>query len=303
MGALAATSIAAAGQRPASGDSGQAAAPTIHIEDVERFYKIYDAAGGQPTAEQLQRYLDDGTEGLRHFAKARNTTGTRIAEALSKQPAIYSDARRCMAALPRVRERLEVVLATLLRLYPQARRPAVTIAVGRGRPVAIGYPDTGVQIGLEALCATNWMNPDVEDRFVHVIAHEYAHVQQSPALADDERPTVLQRSLLEGVADLTGELISGKVAYSYFDDLTRGREAEIEAAFAVDVDKTDLRDWVDNTTAEKPNDLGYWVGYRIAKAYYERASDKRAALRELLEATDAKAILAKSGWRPGAQRQ
>ncbi len=303
IGAWAFAPTSGSAQRTASSDSTSAPGPPIHIEDVERFYKIYDAAGGLPTADQLQRYLDEGTEGLRQFAKLRNTTGARIAETLAKQPAIYSEARRCMAVLPRVRERLGVVLTTLVQLYPEARRPAVTIAVGRGRPVAVGYPLTGVQIGIEALCATNWMNPNVEDRFVHVIAHEYAHVQQAPALAELERPTVLERSLIEGVADLTGELISGKVAYSYFDDLTRGRELEIETAFAADVDKTDLSQWLDNTTAEKPNDLGYWVGYRIAKAYYQRASDKRAAIRDMLEMTDAKAFLSRSGWRPGNQLQ
>ena len=39
--------------------------PAIHIEDVDRFYKVYDAAGGHPTAEQLQHdYIDPGSDGL-----------------------------------------------------------------------------------------------------------------------------------------------------------------------------------------------------------------------------------------------
>lgn len=279
------------------------AQPAIYIEDVARFYAIYDAAKGQPTAEQLQQYLDTGSEGLRTFAKIRNTTGVRIAEALVKQPAIYVDAKRCLAVLPRVRTRLEQALGKLVELYPGARQPAVTIAVGRGRPVGVGSPVTGLQIGLEALCATEWLNPNVEDRFVHVIAHEYAHVQQSAVLAEKEQLTVLERSLLEGAAELTAELTSGNVAYSHFAALVPGREREIETAFAADVDKTDLSQWIDNSTAEKPNDLGYWVGYRIAKAYYQQAANKRDALREILEMSDAKAFLAKSGWSPGIQLQ
>ena len=36
----------------------------IRTEDVTRFYKVYDAAGGHPTAEQLQHdYLDPGPRG------------------------------------------------------------------------------------------------------------------------------------------------------------------------------------------------------------------------------------------------
>jgi uncharacterized protein YjaZ len=84
----------------------------------------------------------------------------------------------------------------------------VTIAVGRGKPVGVGSADTGLQIGLEALCAVKWMNPNMEERFVHVIAHEYIHVQQFPALDDDEHPTLLERSLIEGAAEFGAELIS-----------------------------------------------------------------------------------------------
>jgi hypothetical protein len=123
---------------PAATPGVPAAGPTIHIEDVELFYKVYDAAGGNPSADQLQRdYLDPGSDGLHQFAKVRNITGTRIAATLAEHPQIYSGAKRCMLV-----------------------------------------PVTGVQIGLEALCATSWLNPNVEDRFVHVIAHEFAPHRQ-----------------------------------------------------------------------------------------------------------------------------
>ncbi|MDT7812416.1 MAG: hypothetical protein QOJ42_2332 [Acidobacteriaceae bacterium] len=169
--------------------------------------------------------------------------------------------------------------------------------------MGVGSPATGLQIGLEALCATDWLNPNVEDRFVHVIAHEYAHVQQVPALVDDEHPTVLELSLVEGAAELTAELISGEVAYSQLSASTEGREKEIETAFVSDDNKTDLSKWLNNSTLEKPGDLGYWVGYRIVKSYYQHASDKRQAFREILEMTDPKAFLSKSDWYPGIQLQ
>ncbi|HEY2981665.1 MAG TPA: hypothetical protein VGJ22_10825, partial [Anaerolineales bacterium] len=154
VGVLACTaSASAAAQSAVSKNFDTAAAPAIHIEDVDRFYQVYDAAGGRPTVEQLQHdYLDPGSDGLHQFAKVRNITGTRIAENLAKRPEIYSSAKRCMAVLPRVRQRVEVALGTLARLYSEARLPPVTIAVGRGKPVGVGSPVTGLQIGLEALC-------------------------------------------------------------------------------------------------------------------------------------------------------
>jgi hypothetical protein len=41
------------------------------------------------------------------------------------------------------------------------------------------------------------------------------------------------------------------------------------------MDKSDLSGWLYNGmgSAEKPGDLGYWVGYRIAKAFYNRRPD------------------------------
>jgi hypothetical protein len=299
--AIVCAAIPGAAQSATSTASDPAAGPVIQIEDVDRFYKLYDAAGGHPTADQLQHgYIDPGSDGLHHFAKVRNISGTTIAKSLAEHPEIYSDAKRCMDVLPRVRQRLQAALLKLGRLYPEARFPPVTIAVGRGKPVAIGGPDSGVEVGLEALCATNWLNPNVEERFVHVIAHEYVHVQQSPVLAKDEHPTVLELSLIEGVGEFIGELISGDVAYSQFKASTEGHEKEIETAFVSDEDQTDLSKWF-NSTREKAGDLGYWVGYRIVKSYYRHAADKRQAFREILEMTDPKAFLAKSGWYPGIQ--
>ena len=41
------------------------------------------------------------------------------------------------------------------------------------------------------------------------------------------------------------------------------------------------------------------MGYRIAKAYYLQAEDKRDAVRALIQQDNPKAILAASGWTPG----
>lgn len=277
----------------------QPALPRIDTSDVSRFYRVYDAAGGHPGAAQLQRdYLDPGSPGLHQLARLRNVTGESIAKAMAAHPRTYASARRCMAALPQVKTRLIVALARLRQLYPEAKFPPITIAVSRTKPVGMTDAD-GVRIGLEALCATAYLNPDVEARFVHVIAHEYGHIQQAPSLLDEEHPTVLDASLMEGVGEFTAELISGEVANVSLPAMAKGREKAIETAFVADQDKTDLSAWLYNGTNEKPGDLGYWVGYRIVKAYYRHAPDKRQALRDIYGMTDPKAFLAKSGWYPG----
>lgn len=278
--------------------------PEIVTSDVDRFYRVYEGAGRHPTAEQLDRdYLAHGGPALNEFAKLRNVTGARIAKTLETSPATYENARKCLAVLPGVKRRLTAAFAKLAELYPEAKFPPVTIVVGRGRPVGITSP-SGVTMGLEALCAADFMNPDLEDRFVFTIAHEYGHIQQPAALQALEpgQPgaTVLRMSLMEGAAEFVGELISGGVGNSQHAAWTKGREREIGEAFLRDKDKTDLSAWLYNGPgdASKPGDLGYWAGYRIVKAYYEGAPDKRTALQEILRTDDPEAFLAESGWRP-----
>jgi hypothetical protein len=278
----------------------KAAEPIIETGDVDRFYKVYDEAEGRPTAEALQHhYIDPGSDGLHKLAQLRNVTGQSIAEAIANRPEIYSAARECVDVLPRVREKLSAALRKLRGLYPKARFPTITIAIGRGKPVGVGGYDSGVQIGAEALCATDWINPDIEDRFVGVIIHEYAHVQQAVAFSETSNATVLSASLEEGAAEFVTELTTGSTSYSYMDGLIAGREMEIETAFVADADKMDLSAWLYNSTPDKPADLGYWVGYRIVKSYYQRVDDKHQALRDIFEMTSPHDFLARSGWRPG----
>jgi hypothetical protein len=220
---------------------------------------------------------------------------------LKANPAMYGDARACAQSLPAVRSRLATALDELVALYPRARLPAVTIAIGRGKPIGTADAD-GVMIGLEALCNADFFEPDLEDRFVHVIAHEYVHVQQPAAQVENPEEEVLRAALIEGGAEFIGELISGSISYGHVATWARGREKETEAAFLVDKrDKALGSKWIYNGkgTTERPGDIGYWVGYRIAKAYYEHAADKQVAVREIIEMQDADDFLARSGWTPG----
>lgn len=276
--------------------------PDILTGDASRFYALYEASAGKPSVAQLTQYLEQGTPSLAAFTKLRRVTPGRMAEAIARDPAMYANGRACLAELPAVRQRLVKVFANLQAIYPQTRFPPVAIVVGRGKPVGMTH-SKGVIIGLEALCAADFMHADVQDRFVHVIAHEYVHIQQDAREFEpgDPRATVLRESLGEGIAEFITELTSGNVGNGRHAEWTRGKEVHIESAFALDMDSTDLSPWLYNHKAgsREPYDLGYWVGYRIAKAYYLQASDKREAIRALIRQDDPKAILAQSGWTPG----
>lgn len=95
--------------------------------------------------------------------------------------------------------------------------------MGRGNSGGV-TTEAGVVIGLEALCNADWMQADVSDRFVHLIAHEYVHVQRPGARVEVEQPTLLYQTLVEGGAEYVGERISGQPSNAHLQRWTQGRE-------------------------------------------------------------------------------
>lgn len=274
----------------------------IRVDDVDRFFALFAATNGRPTAEEVeQQYIEPASPGLRHLMRVRNVSASNIAKAIAEKPDIYANARTCLNALPKARRRLETTLSRLFEIYPAASNPPITILISRGSPVAIAGPGTGVQISLEAICspmAARFLSGNIEDRLVHVASHEFVHSQQPPEKAS---PTVLERALEEGVAEFLGEIVSGGVANVAVHRSARGRQIEIERRFLLEIDSKNLSGWFDNTTEHDVGQLGYWVGYRIAKAYYRKNRHKPDAVASMLNITDAKRFLRDSGWSPGGK--
>jgi hypothetical protein len=188
--------------------------------------------------------------------------------------------------------------------YPEATYPDVYFLVGR---LATGGTTFGgdLLIGAELYSRdsstpvnelSDWeraVSGQAKD-LVSIVAHEYVHTLQGP---HNGGQTLLNAALTEGTADFIAELIAGShiinPAYAYGDT----HADELWTEFKSAMDSTDVSQWLYNgsTMKGRPADLGYWAGYRIAKAYYDKASDKQAAVREILRFRDAKTLLAASG--------
>lgn len=269
-------------------------AARVRFDDVDRFYTLLDTAGPAPTAAALARdYIEAGSPGVREFVEGRIVSPQALATKIAEDPALYARARACRPLLPAVERRMRAAYLALQYLLPNARLPDTTILVGRGNSGGTARP-WGVLIGLEVICDPARAADAAP--MAHLIAHELAHTQQ----AFFKGGTLLDAALNEGVAEFVGELISGQVSNAGHAASTAGREAEIEGAFAAAMHGQDTTRWLYNGpgTPAWPADLGYWAGHRIARAYFDRAPDKRAAIRAMLTATDARAFLAASGWRP-----
>lgn len=271
----------------------------ISTEDVSAFFQIYDAAAGRPGAAALQTYLDRGSIGVQGFIPNRIESSAHLAEVIAQEPQVYVDARACAQALGNVEGRVRAAFLALKALYPEAAFPQTFILIGANNSGGTAN-DEALMIGLEVMCRASAPDPyPLEVRLSHIIAHELIHSQQAGYRGD----TLLAQALNEGIADFVCELISGRTANPQLQQWTKGRERDIELRFVTAMRQSDLGDWLYNGvgTPDAPGDLGYWVGYRVARAYYENASDKRAAIAALLQGTDAEALLRASRWRPQSE--
>ena len=59
-----------------------------------------------------------------------------------------------------------------------------------------------------------------------------------------------------------------------------------------------FQDWLYGTSGkdERPNDLGYWIGYEIVKAYFDKKEDKKLAVHNILNIDDFDIFMKESGY-------
>ncbi|MGK6324079.1 hypothetical protein ACMGDM_13505 [Sphingomonas sp. DT-51] len=127
----------------------------VRTSDVTAFYRLYDAANGKPSGSTLQQdYIDKGTDGVRQFVPNRIMSGEALAKAVSREKAVYREARSCMDVLPAVKAKLQGSFRRVAALDPQATFPPVTILIGRNNSGG-ATGKSGVLIGLEVVCRSS----------------------------------------------------------------------------------------------------------------------------------------------------
>jgi hypothetical protein len=88
------------------------------------------------------------------------------------------------------------------------------------------------------------------------------------------------------------------------DAYAEAHEAELWRDFQRDMDSRDYRRWFYDGRDSVgrggwPPDLGYWIGYRIARSFFYRRSDSAGALHDILTIRDFHDFLARSGYDGG----
>ena len=153
-----------------------------------------------------------------------------------------------------------------------------------------GIPLDGVSPGFQKIVTGYAL-----DSLPYVVVHEQMHAMQNYTGED----TLLKAALKEGSADFITMLALPDSAPPAHYAWGLKNEAAIWRRFEKQMTGREIGEWIGNNsdaTAEWPADLGYFVGARISQAYYAQAEDKTQAIRDLLNVTDPRKILDRSGY-------
>ncbi|MCC7001666.1 MAG: hypothetical protein IT357_05895 [Gemmatimonadaceae bacterium] len=286
----------------------------IETGDIPRYWEAVDSGGTAADFDRL--YLARASAGLREFTRLRQLNGTALAQVRSAVPNYLNSIRATSLALgsdTAVANGIRRNYAVMQQRYADAIFPPLTFLFGRfSTGGTVG--DAGILIGAEfyakaptsptqELNAFARANIRPADSVTIIVAHEHVHVLQSAAqgLMSHANKTLLEMSLLEGSADFVGELVSGGNINAGLHAWALAREDSLWTAFRSVMHGRNYAEWLynqQNATPTHPGDLGYFIGYRIAKAYYDSTPDKTAALRAIITMSDASAFVTASGYAP-----
>lgn len=254
--------------------------------DIKNFWTAFDTlqAGYKPNPF-AKFYINAGSPGVAGFMDGRIEHPDSLLNYVNSHKPEYVAQRANTFKMLDKEQQCRAAFYALKHWYPQATFPPVYFVVGRFNSGGTSK-ESGLIIGAERVNA---------DGVPFIVAHELIHFQQPIPKSD---PNLLTQCIREGSADFLGELISGvntnQGVFAYGD----AHETALWREFKTRISASDYVDWLYTTSGKdkRPNDLGYWIGYKITKAYFDKATDKRKAVDEIVHVTDGQTFLQQSGY-------
>ncbi|MCE7042449.1 DUF2268 domain-containing putative Zn-dependent protease [Dyadobacter sp. CY312] len=278
--------------------------------DINLFWKAYDLYQKDSSNAQkifLTEYFEKGSPSLQEYyrIKTPNIGGLKgFVHNIKKMPRFYESIRANTEQVAALEDTIRVIYRNLKRWYKPSKFPNTTFVIGAwssggtvtnyGSILGADMQSANANTPISELNLWQQKNLIPFVGLKHVVAHELVHVQQNNMAGDT---TLLCHAIQEGMADFLGELISGKTANERLQVWAVGNEKKVWAEFKKEMYLDRYSNWIANSnqeTADRPSDLGYWVGYQICKAYFEQASDKKKAISDMLNIKDYKAFLIQS---------
>lgn len=291
----------------------------IQTLDIDHFWGAFDnlkkcKTFGDSVQSFQQLYIDRATDGFKDFLMVRNFTAKEYVKTVTQFPKFYQSIRVNTYKAKKAAPLIQDIFNHFKKIYPNFKPFKVCFAIGTIRTGGT-VSNKFVLIGAEITTATK--NNDLselkgtlmgnilakEDNVLqnikNMIAHECVHTQQINSLdAKAEKCDLLYKCMIEGFCDFIGELIAGGQINAVAQQYGNSHEKRLWNEFSKEMCSNSTEHWLYNYRQQqkdnRPADLGYYIGYKIAKSYYNEQANKKQAIIDIIEMNNPKPFLAKS---------
>lgn len=275
--------------------------------DIDHFWTAYDKITSTKDSAEQYRYLNQlfiekGSPGLKAIMELKDYTAKSYIDAINSYPLFWNSIRKNTLSAKGISKMIEKDVLKIKRLYPELKPANIYFTIGAlrtGGTVKNGMVLIGAEISmadehtetkefpsnLQHLKPHFKTNPIKDLGFLNV--HEYVHTQQKTTEAND----LLGQATLEGAAEFVAVKATGKTsplpALVYgkaIDEKGIANDEKIKAAFSLQMFNPSTGFWLYSNAQNQfgQRDLGYYVGYAICEKYYEKARDKKRAIKEMI---------------------
>jgi len=270
------------------------------FDDAHNFVRamamVADGAELIPTLESA--YFGRATAGLKQMVVKYPFTAEGLAEAIERYPEKYARIADNITKLEARQDDFHAAFRRYHDIAPDTVFAPTYFLVDKHRGIGSGSPD-GQLISIER------RTEESIGRIETLLVHELVHFQQLRATGPDEfyalfgpKKSLLGLTIREGTAEFFADHATGRMTQQDAVEYCLANEEAVWERFQSRMlgDDTDGWMWSTPSDPDVPRDLGYVFGARIVKAYFDKANDKRQAVREILGAVDYEALLKKSGY-------
>lgn len=281
----------------------------IETSDIHRFWQFFDSLHQENAPEIfLENYIENGSLGLRTFFRVRMGQQTgKFIDRIRALESYYKSIQNVTLGFDGLKPTIIDAADKLKEIYPESIFPPIYFLMGSLNNV--GTPDgfAGMLIGTEHLCKspeTDLTSLSEFDKMVifdvgqtvPIIVHEYVHLQQK----NTSERTLLHYAIMEGAADFVTYLILGNYTDPDLYEFGFANEDKLWEIFKSQMHTEDTDDWLFNAYDPEtgfPANLGYFIGFRICESYYRQSTDKREAIKEILEIQDFEKFFIRSAYK------
>lgn len=274
----------------------------IIADDIVNFWKAYDKITSTKDTILQYAYLDSlylqkATAGLRAIREVRNYTPEDYITAINNYPKFWNSIRKNTLQVDKYSQELEKGIEKLKEIYPELKPATVYFTIGALRTNGTVL-DSLVLIGSElAMTDKNTISSEFSeplqearktffetnpiDNLVLLNAHEFIHTQQKPMVYN-----LLSQVIYEGVAEFVSATALQVSPATPAIAFGKKNEKRVKERFEHEMfypNNTSKWLWSNAPNEFGIRDLGYYIGYQMCENFYHKSSDKKQAIKKLIE--------------------